>query len=59
MAMRRKFMERLNEIPGVLISEESLTRRPRVPLALLAENHEALDGLKRVLDWFCETALAG
>jgi hypothetical protein len=54
-----RLVEQLSEIPGVVIGEESLTKRPRIPLALLAENQEALDALKRALEWFCDTVLAG
>lgn len=53
--LRREFLRRLNEIRDVSIAEDAVTRRPKIPLALLAADQEALDSLKGVLDWFCET----
>ncbi len=53
--MRREFLRRLNEIPGVSIPEDAITRRPSIPLALFAADPKALEALKAALDWFCET----
>jgi hypothetical protein len=54
-AMRHELRRRLNEIPGVSIPDDAITRRPNIPLALFAADPEALEAFKRVLDWFCET----
>jgi hypothetical protein len=53
--LRRDLLRRLNEIPGVTIPDEAITRRPRIPLDLLARDPAALDALLHTLDWFCET----
>jgi hypothetical protein len=53
--MRREFLRQLNQIPGVSIPEDAITRRPRIRLAVLAASPEALDCFMGVLDWFCET----
>jgi len=53
--LRREFLRRLNEIPGVSFPEEAITRRPRIELALLAADPAALEVLKAALDWSCET----
>lgn len=53
--LRRAFLRRLNEIPGVSFPEDAITRRPRIQLSLLAADPEALESLKATLDWFCET----
>lgn len=53
--LRREFLRRLTEVRGVSITEDAVTRRPKIPLALLAADLEALESLKGVLDWFCET----
>jgi len=54
--LRREFVRRLNEIPGIAIPEDAITRRPRFPLSVLAADPEALESLKAVLEWFCDTA---
>jgi len=51
----RELLRRLNEIPGVSIPEDAITRRPSIPLGLLGADPKALEALKDVLDWFCET----
>ena len=56
--LRREFLRRLNGIPGVSISEDAVTRRPKIPLGLLASEPQVLDAFKCVLDWFCETVRA-
>jgi len=53
--LRREFLGRLNEIPGVSFPEDAITRRPRIKLSLLAADPAALESLKAALDWFCET----
>ena len=53
--LRRAFLRRLNEIPGVSFPDDAITRRPRIQLSLLAADPEALELLKATLDWFCET----
>jgi hypothetical protein len=54
--LRREFVRRLNEIPGVSIPEDAITHRPRFPLSVLAADPEALEAFKAALVWFCETA---
>jgi hypothetical protein len=58
-AKRREMLRRLNEIPGVAIPIDAITRRPRVLLPVLAEG----DNLTRffaVFEWFLgEIRLAG
>jgi hypothetical protein len=48
-------LRRLNDIPGVSIPDNAITRRPSIPLALFSADAAALEALKGVLDWFCET----
>jgi hypothetical protein len=48
----------LNEIPRVSFSDDVITRRPRIPLALLAEDPAAFVGLKHALVWAEEAATA-
>ena len=44
--------------PRVSLPDDAVTRRPGIPLALLAANPAALDTLKAALEWFCETVRA-
>jgi hypothetical protein len=53
--LRLEFLRRLNDIPGVSIPDDAITRRPSIPLALFAADPNALEALEGVLDWFCET----
>ncbi len=53
--LRRDFLRRLNEIPGVSFTEDVITRRPSIQLSVLAADPGALQSLKSALDWFCET----
>ncbi len=52
---RLELLRRLNEIPGVSIPEDAITRRPSIPLALFGTDPKALEALKGVFDWYCET----
>jgi hypothetical protein len=54
-AHRGEFLRRLNEVPGVSLPDDAVTRFPSIPFAVLAADPEALESLKGVLDWFCET----
>jgi hypothetical protein len=56
--MRQELRRRLNKIQGVSITDDALTRRPSIPLALLASDPQALSDLVETLDWFCD-AVAG
>ncbi len=56
--LRRDFLRRLNEIPGVSFPEDAITRRPSIQLSVLAADPAALQSLKNVLDWFCVTVRA-
>jgi hypothetical protein len=55
-AMRLELLRRVNEIPGVSFGPEVITKRPSIPIAVLASNPRALDQLKAVLRWVAETA---
>jgi hypothetical protein len=53
--LRLELRRRLNEIPGVSIPDNAITRRPSVPLAIFADP-ESLAALKDALDWVCAMA---
>lgn len=55
-AMRLELLRRVNEIPGVSFGPEVITKRPSIPIAVLASNPRALGQLKAVLRWVAETA---
>jgi len=52
-AQRRELLRRFNEIPGVTLPADSITRRPSIPQSALTDP-SALDQLLQVLDWFVE-----
>jgi len=56
--LRREFLRRLNEIAGLSIPEDAVTRTPSIRLAPLLASREALDSFKEVLTWFCQTVRA-
>lgn len=56
--LRRAFLRRVNQIPGVHFPEDAITRRPRVLLSLLAADPEALRVLLQALEWFSSTVRA-
>ena len=57
--VRGEFLARLNQIPGVQLPEDAITRRPRIQLSALAADPTAMDGLIHALEWFRDTAAAG
>ena len=57
--VRLEFLARLNQIPGVQLPEDAITRRPRIQLSVLAADPAAIEGLINVLDWFRARASAG
>lgn len=48
---RLELRRRINEIPGVSLAREDITRRPSIPLSLLTQD-VALEQMKSVLKWF-------
>ncbi len=53
---RLELLRRVNGIPGVSFGSEVITKRPSIPLALLASDPRALEQLKALLRWVAETA---
>jgi hypothetical protein len=53
---RLELLRRLNEIPGVSFGPEVITKRPSIPLSLLASDPAALEKLKGVIQWVEEEA---
>jgi hypothetical protein len=53
---RLELLREVNEVPGVSFDADVITRRPSIPVSLLASNPAALDALKRVLEWVEEKA---
>jgi hypothetical protein len=50
---RRDLLRRLNEIQGVHLPDDSITRRPGIPLSALAKP-ESLDLFLKTFEWFVE-----
>jgi hypothetical protein len=55
---RRELLSKLNQIPGIRLPADSITRRPSFVLSALTEA-ASLDQFLTVLDWFVEQVLAG
>lgn len=53
-AKREELRHRLNEIPGVNISAERITKRPSIKLQTLSAG-TSLDQFLAVFDWYLET----
>jgi hypothetical protein len=47
---RREFVRRLNAVPGIVIPDDSIDRRPSFPLESLTDA-ETRAGFKRVIEW--------
>jgi hypothetical protein len=54
---RRELCDRLNQIPGVEIPDDAITRRPSIPLEVLTKD-TVLRQFLDVLDWYIEQAKA-
>ena len=52
---RLELLGRLNEIPGVSLPEDCISKRPSIPMDLLS-NDEALAQFKGIFEWFIEEA---
>jgi hypothetical protein len=48
---RLELLRRVNEIPGVSLGREVITKRPSIALSLLASNPVALEQLKQTIEW--------
>ena len=57
-ALRRELRDRLVRVPRVTIPDASLSRRPSIPLRLLADQ-VALEPLLAALDWFVGVVRGG
>jgi hypothetical protein len=53
--LRRELLRRLNEIPGIALSEEAISRTVSLRLSVLTASPETLESFKGVLKWFCRT----
>jgi hypothetical protein len=49
-ALRIELLRRLNDIPGVTLPDDAITRRPSIPLAVLAQG-DAMAKFLAILDW--------
>ncbi len=56
---RRELMRRLNQIGGVNISEENLTKRPSVPLSVLSSSPAKTEQFLDTLNWTVERYHSG
>ncbi len=52
-AKRREMLDRLNAIPGVSLPADSITRRPSIPLATLAQGSRLTQFLE-VFEWYLQ-----
>lgn len=57
--LRLELLRRLNEIPGVALAPDAITKRPSIQLALLAVDEASLTHFKEVLGWLLLTARQG
>jgi hypothetical protein len=54
---RRELLRRLNEIPGIDLPDDAITRRPSISLSILAKP-QVLGKFLETLDWFTEEVKA-
>lgn len=47
---RLELLRRLNEIPGIAISPEAISKRPNIPLTIF-KNEDVLKKFLETLDW--------
>lgn len=50
---RKELLSKLNEIPGVTLSDDSVTRQPTISMEVLAVQNRT-DLLLKIMDWFVE-----
>jgi hypothetical protein len=56
-AKRKQLLDLLNQIPGVNIPENAITRRPNIPLSVF-KNEAALNQFLGILEWIIKEILA-
>jgi hypothetical protein len=56
---RLELLARVNEIANVSLGPEVITKRPSIPLSLLASNPLALEQLQRTIEWVEDEARKG
>ncbi|OPX78831.1 MAG: hypothetical protein A4E45_01047 [Methanosaeta sp. PtaB.Bin039] len=54
---RREFMDRLNQVPGINIAEDRITRRPNIPFSVF-KDEAALRQFLETLDWAVREIMA-
>lgn len=55
-SQRLEFLRRVNETPGIAISEDALNKRPAIDLKLLARDPSAVSTLLAAFEWFLDRA---
>jgi hypothetical protein len=50
---RNELLKRLNQIPGVSLPDDAITRRPNIPLSILKDEN-SLKQLLEILDWIVQ-----
>lgn len=53
---RRDLLDRVNQVPGVSFGPDVISRRPSIPLSLMAHDPAASEELKDVIEWFEDEA---
>jgi hypothetical protein len=56
-AKRKQLLDLLNQIPGVNIPENAITRRPNIPLSIF-KNEAALNQFLGILEWTIKEIIA-
>ena len=56
---RRELMRNLNAIDGVSITEDQISKRPAIPLAVLTSSPSQVEKLLEVLRWAAQQFVSG
>lgn len=56
---RRELMKRLNQIAGVALTDDDLTKRPAIPLSVFASGPSGTEKLLSVLNWAVDRYRSG